>query len=230
MLDAVGDIDEVDVGVAPPYTALQTAGEVLHDNRILLCAQNSHFEDSGAFTGEISPCMLAEIGVDFVILGHSERRNLFQESDDLINRKVRAVIDSGLGIILCVGESLSQRQSGKTMSVVSAQIRAGLSGLRSDDTGLLVLAYEPVWAIGTGLTATPQQAQEVHAGIRSLLAELLGASSAESVRIQYGGSVKPGNAAELLTQADVDGALVGGASLKAESFIEIVRAAETALA
>lgn len=225
LLDTVGHLDEVDVGVAPPYTALQTAGEILWDNRILLCAQNVHFAPSGAYTGEISPSMLAEIGVDHVIVGHSERRHIFGETDETINQKVRAVLDAGLCVILCVGEQLEDRKAGKTLSVVSGQVRAGLGGVSTDVASRVTVAYEPVWAIGTGLTATPEQAQEVHADIRALLGEILGSGAAEAIRIQYGGSVKPGNAAELLAQPDIDGALVGGASLKAESFVAIVRAA-----
>lgn len=225
LLDAVGDLGEVDVGVAPPYTALQTAGEILHDNRILLCAQNVHYAESGAFTGEISPRMLADIGVDHVIVGHSERRHIFGETDDIINRKVHAVLDAGLGVILCVGEKLDERKSGRTLAVVSGQVRAGLAGVGAEAAPRLTLAYEPVWAIGTGLTATPEQAQEVHADIRALLADILGHAAADGIRLQYGGSVKPSNARELLEQPDIDGALVGGASLQAASFIDIVRAA-----
>jgi triosephosphate isomerase (TIM) len=226
LLDAVGHLDQVDVGVAPPYTALQTAGEVLWDNRILLCAQNVHFAASGAFTGEISASMLREIGVDQVIVGHSERRHVFGETDEVINQKVHAVLDAGLGVILCVGEQLEDRKAGRTLAVVSRQVRAGLEGVDAGAAAMhLTVAYEPVWAIGTGLTATPEQAQEVHADIRALLAQVLDSAAAEAIRIQYGGSVKPGNAAELLAQPDIDGALVGGASLKAGSFVEIVRAA-----
>ncbi len=225
LLDSVGHLDEVDVGVAPPFTALQTAGEVLYDNRILLCAQNVHYAESGAFTGEIAPSMLREIGVDHVIIGHSERRHIFGETDETINQKVRAVLDAGLGVILCVGEQLDDRKAGRTMAVVSRQVRAGLTGVGPEAAAHITVAYEPVWAIGTGLTATPEQAQEVHADIRTLLAEVLDRAAADAIRIQYGGSVKPGNAAELLAQPDIDGALVGGASLKAESFVDIVRAA-----
>ncbi|MFQ5743095.1 MAG: triose-phosphate isomerase [Acidobacteriota bacterium] len=214
----------VEIGVAPPVPSLAAAAEVVAGSPIQVVAQNMHHAEEGAFTGEVSPRMLVDVSVRYVILGHSERRALFAEDDELIAVKVRAAIAHGLAPILCVGESLQQRQSDETMAVVTAQLAGAVEGLRGPASTSLVIAYEPVWAIGTGLTATPEQAQQVHAGIRACLSDLLGAGVAAAVRIQYGGSVKPGNAAGLLAQPDIDGALVGGASLEPESFAAIVAA------
>ena len=221
---AEGLAEKVDVAVAPPFTALAAAADALRGSRIALAAQDVHWEAQGAFTGEVSAPMLKEIGCAHVIVGHSERRQLFGETDEGVNRKAKAVLGAGLAPIVCVGETLAEREAGRTLEVVSRQVRGGLAGLPADQVGRLTVAYEPVWAIGTGKTATTAQAQEVHAAIRALLRELAG-GVADQVRIQYGGSVKPDNAAELLAQPDVDGALVGGASLKAQEFAQIVKGA-----
>ena len=213
------------VAVAPPFTALAHAKQALAGSSIELYAQNCHWEKQGAFTGEVSAPMLKELGVDGVILGHSERRQLFGETDEMVAKKLKAVLDSQLAAIVCVGETLAEREANRTWEVVSRQVRAALAGVSSPAIGKLTLAYEPVWAIGTGKTATTAQAQEVHAQIRGLLRELGGQEAAEACRIQYGGSVKPDNAAELLSQPDVDGALVGGASLQSEDFARIVAGA-----
>ncbi|HJO04419.1 MAG TPA: triose-phosphate isomerase [Acidobacteriota bacterium] len=221
---SVDDLPEVEVTVAPPFTALTAAAESLAGSSIGFGAQNMHHAEEGAYTGEISPVMLTDLGARFVILGHSERRALFGETDQSVSRKLRAALAHGLAPYVCCGESQQQRESGETRRVVSGQLRTALEGLDGDRADQLVVAYEPVWAIGTGLTATPEQAQSVHAAIRELLRELLGATVSEAVRILYGGSVKPENAAELLAQPDIDGALVGGASLDAASFAGIARA------
>jgi len=191
---------------------------------IQLAAQDVHWEAQGAFTGEVSAPLLADVGVQHVIVGHSERRQFFGETDETVRKKVGAVLAAGLRPIVCVGELLAEREAGRTLEVVGRQVRGGLAGLTADTLAAVTLAYEPVWAIGTGKTATTAQAQEVHAAIRAILREL-GGAVAESIRIQYGGSVKPENAAELMSQADVDGALVGGASLKAKDFLAIVKGA-----
>ncbi|HET9599013.1 MAG TPA: triose-phosphate isomerase [Anaeromyxobacteraceae bacterium] len=220
----VAGAGEVQVAVAPPFTALAAAAEALSGTRIQLAAQNCHFEAQGAFTGEVSPQMLKDAGVQHCIVGHSERRQLFGETDEGVRKKAAALLKVGILPIVCVGETLQERESGKTLEVVSRQVRGALDGLAAGDVARLTLAYEPVWAIGTGKTATTAQAQEVHAAIRKLLRDLFGGASDE-VRIQYGGSVKPDNAAELMAQPDVDGALVGGASLKAQDFSQIVKGA-----
>jgi triosephosphate isomerase len=222
LADAVAD--RVDVAVAPPFTSLAAVAEALRGSPIQLAAQNVHWEAQGAFTGEVSAAMLAEIGCRHVIVGHSERRQLFGETDDGVHRKVRAVLAAGLLPIVCVGETLAEREAGRTLEVVGRQVDRALSGLSAPETGRITVAYEPVWAIGTGKTATAAQAQEVHEVIRALLRDMAPAVAAE-VRIQYGGSVKPDNAAELMGQPDVDGALVGGASLKASDFFQIVKGA-----
>jgi len=227
---AVVDIESVEVAVAPPFTALAAAAETLRGSAIHVGGQNMHESEEGAFTGEISPVMLTDIGADFVILGHSERRALFGEDDELVGRKVNTALAHDLVPYLCCGETRQEREANETESVVSRQLRAGLAGVPADQAAGIVLAYEPVWAIGTGLTATPGQAQEVHASIRALLADRFDDATAQSIRIQYGGSVKPDNAAELMAQPDIDGALVGGASLDADSFAGIVRAAGTVAA
>jgi triosephosphate isomerase len=215
---------KVQVAVAPPFTALAAVAEALRGTPIELAAQNVHREAQGAFTGEISAGMLADLGAKHCIVGHSERRQLFGETDEGVREKVVALFKAGLLPIVCVGETLQEREAGQTLSVVSRQVKMALQGLQATDIGRLTLAYEPVWAIGTGKTATTAQAQEVHAVIRRLLVELAG-GAADEVRIQYGGSVKPDNAAELMGQPDVDGALVGGASLKAPDFSRIVKGA-----
>ncbi|MFO0597504.1 MAG: triose-phosphate isomerase [Myxococcaceae bacterium] len=216
--------DRVEVAIAPPFTALHPVAKALEDSNIALAAQNCHAAESGAFTGEIAAPMLKELGCSYVILGHSERRQLFGETDAGVNRKIAAVLKAGMLPIVCVGETLEEREGGKTLSVVETQVKGCLAGFGAVEGAKFVIAYEPVWAIGTGKVATTRQAQEVHAHIRSLLTGLWKAEAAQAVRIQYGGSVKPDNAAELLSQPDIDGALVGGASLKASDFAAIVKA------
>jgi len=226
----IGRVEEVDMAVCPPFVYLQAVREALQGSNVYLGAQNLYHEDKGAFTGEISPAMLGDLNVRYVILGHSERRHVFGETDELINRKVAKALTDSLEVIFCVGELLEEREAGKTLDVVSRQVKVGLEGVPRDHTdgltlaNVLTIAYEPVWAIGTGKTATPDQAQEVHAMIRGLVADLYDQDIADAVRIQYGGSVKPDNARELLSQPDIDGALVGGASLKAHDFAAIVKA------
>jgi triosephosphate isomerase len=216
--------DRVEIAVAPPFTALAAVSKALEGSNIALAAQNCHAADSGAFTGEISAPMLKDSGCAYVILGHSERRQFFGETDAGVNAKVQSVLKAGMLPIVCVGETLAEREGGKTLDVVSTQVRGSLKGFSAAEGAKFVVAYEPVWAIGTGKVATSRQAQEVHAHIRTLLVELWGQESAGQVRIQYGGSVKPDNAAELLSQPDIDGALVGGASLKAADFAGIIKA------
>ena len=217
----------VDIAVCPPAVYLSTVRQALGDSRIDLGAQNVYWENKGAFTGQISPAMLIDIGCDYVILGHSETRHTIEpcEDDALINRKVKASLAASLKVILCVGETLAQRQAQETNAVLDTQLAGGLADVDADSSEKLVIAYEPVWAIGTGQTATTEQAQQAHAFIRTRLAELLSPQAAQSIRIQYGGSVKPDNAADLLSQPDVDGALIGGASLKADDFLQIIKAA-----
>jgi len=217
--------DTVEVVVAPTFLALQPLHVALEGAPLQLAAQNCHWESAGAFTGEVSAPMLAELGCAYVIVGHSERRQLFGETDDMVNKRARAVRAAGMTPILCVGETLAEREANQTLEVVERQVRGALAGFEAKDVATFVLAYEPVWAIGTGRNATSAQAQEVHAAIRALLGRLYDGEMAGRVRIQYGGSVKPDNAAELLGQPDVDGALVGGASLKAADFAAIVKAA-----
>jgi len=209
--------------VAPPFTALAAVAAELKDSGIAVAAQNVFWEEKGAFTGEVAPGMLKDAGCTHAIIGHSERRQYFGETDQTVNRRVRAALAAGLVPIVCVGETLEQRESGAMMSVVERQVRGALAELSADDLNTVVIAYEPVWAIGTGKTATPGQAEEVHAFIRSLVAMIAGEATAGDLRILYGGSVKPDNVDELMRQEDIDGALVGGASLKAASFIRIAR-------
>ncbi|MFP3937661.1 MAG: triose-phosphate isomerase [Phycisphaerae bacterium] len=226
LAEKIGDVETVDLAVCPAMVHLETVGKALDGTKIALGAQNMFYEDNGAFTGETSSEMLRDVGCRYVILGHSERRHVIGESDELINRKVLKALSAGLEPILCVGELLEQREASETMDVVRRQVEVGLEGVSAADARRVTIAYEPVWAIGTGKTATPDQAQEVHAMIRKLLAERYDEELAETVRIQYGGSVKPANAAELLGQNDIDGALVGGASLKADDFAGIVNAGQ----
>jgi triosephosphate isomerase len=216
--------DRVEIAVAPPFSALQPVSKALDDSNIGLAAQNCHWETSGAFTGEVSAPMLKEVGCQYVIVGHSERRQLFGETDETVNKRLQAVVKAGMRPIACVGETLAEREGGKTLEVVTRQVKGGLAGFSAAEVAQFVVAYEPVWAIGTGRNATSAQAQEVHAHIRETLTSLVGREAAEQVRIQYGGSVKPDNAAEILGKPDVDGALVGGASLKAADFAAIVKA------
>ncbi|MFZ2635502.1 MAG: triose-phosphate isomerase [Rectinemataceae bacterium] len=207
--------------IAPAFTALSAVKKAIEGSNILLGAQNMGPEEQGAHTGEVSVLMLKDLGVDAVILGHSERRHSYGEDDALINRKVRLALRHGLGVILCIGETLGERESGRLEEVVGTQIRAGLEGVTAADLAKVALAYEPVWAIGTGKTATPEDADAVHAYCRKVFAGLYGDRAARDVCIQYGGSVKPDNAASLMAKPNIDGALVGGASLKADSFVPI---------
>jgi triosephosphate isomerase len=214
-----------DVVICPPFTSLNEVKNLIEGGIIKLGAQNMFYEDSGAFTGEISAPMLKSVGCEYVILGHSERRTIFGEKDEMINKKVRKALSHQLKPILCVGETLEEREKDITEKVVKRQIEKGLTDITPDEILNVIIAYEPVWAIGTGKTATPQQAQEVHQFIRKLLTSMYSKDFAQLIPIQYGGSVKPENAKELLSQNDIDGALVGGACLKADSFIGIVEAA-----
>ena len=224
LAESIGAVDAVDLGAAPPFVYLQAVGDALAGTNIALGAQNMFCEDNGAFTGEISAAMLKDVGARFVILGHSERRHVIGEADELINRKVLKALADGLDVILAVGELLEQRENKQTVEVVTSEVKIGLEGVAAAEMARVTIAYEPVWAIGTGVTATPDQAQEVHAIIRKLLGDLYDGQVADATRIQYGGSVKPDNAADLLALPDVDGALVGGASLKADAFAGIVNA------
>jgi triosephosphate isomerase len=222
---AVGKQADVEVIVCPPYTAIEAVGKVVEGSNVRLGAQNMHHEASGAFTGEVSAPMLRAIFATHVILGHSERRSYFGETDESVNKKVLAALKNQLRPIFCVGESLAERESGATLKVVQTQVERGLEGVSKDLAATVVVAYEPVWAIGTGKVATTAQAQEVHAFIRGLLVKLFGEVVAQKVRILYGGSMKPSNAPELLAQKDIDGGLIGGAALEARSFVELVTAA-----
>jgi triosephosphate isomerase len=215
----------VTIGVAPPFTAIHAVAKRLEGSPIVTCAQDCFWEASGAWTGEVSPAMLADAGATWSIVGHSERRQHFGDTNELVGKKARAVIAAGLGGIVCVGEMLDERDAGRTLDVIDAQLAGALAGIDAVATARLAIAYEPVWAIGTGRTATPAQAQEVHAHIRKRLAERYGDKTAAAIRIQYGGSVKPGNAEALLAEPDIDGALVGGASLDTADFVGIVKAA-----
>lgn len=216
----------VEVIICPPFTSLETAKVLIKDTPIKLGAQNMYFETSGAFTGEISPLMLKSVGCEYVILGHSERRTIFHESNQLINKKIKAAVANGLKPIFCIGETLEEREKGETFNVVETQIREGLADLTEQELKNLIIAYEPVWAIGTGRNATPEQAEEVHKFIRELIAQIYSKEFAENLIIQYGGSVKPENSKDLMSQPDIDGALVGGACLKADSFIKIIESAQ----
>jgi triosephosphate isomerase len=217
---------DVTVAICPPFVYLQSVANALGTSSIAIGAQDLYFEPEGAYTGEISASMLKDVGCTYVICGHSERRHVIGEPDDLINKKVAAALGGGLLPILCVGELLDERDAGQTEQVVSRQLKAGLTGLSEQKASAVTIAYEPVWAIGTGRTATAQQAQEVHEFVRKLLGQMYGSQLAEQTRILYGGSVKPNNAAELMDQPDVDGLLVGGASLKADDFLAIIRSAK----
>ncbi|MFQ5656562.1 MAG: triose-phosphate isomerase [Candidatus Methylomirabilales bacterium] len=215
--------DNVEVVVCPPFTSLPTVADALKDSWIGVGAQNMHWEKEGAYTGEVSAEMLTEFGVRYVIVGHSERRQYFRETDMNVNRKVRAALEHELIPIVCIGETLADREDGRTLQVVGGQLEGGLSDVAAQEAERLAVAYEPVWAIGTGRTATPEQAEEVHAFIRKRLTEHWGEEAATAVRILYGGSVRPDNIDALMAEPEIDGALVGGASLKADAFARIVR-------
>ncbi|MCJ8502169.1 triose-phosphate isomerase [Desulfatitalea alkaliphila] len=218
----VADVQDVEVMVAPPFTALAPVAQALAGSTIALGGQNMHWESKGAFTGEIAPGMLVAAGCRYVIIGHSERRQFFGETDTTVNQKIRAALTADLQPVFCIGESEAQREAGQTFSVLDKQVQNGLEGLFSQDLQSLVVAYEPVWAIGTGKTATKEQAQEVHAHVRQLIADTVDKHLAETMRILYGGSVNPGNVKALMAMPDVDGALVGGASLDPETFSQLV--------
>jgi triosephosphate isomerase len=220
----LGESTDVEVVIVPPFTAIPAVNAALeHAQHIKVGAQNMHWERAGAFTGEISPAMLRDLFVRYVVLGHSERRTLFGETDEIVNRKVRAAHEAMLRPIVCVGETLEQRERGDVEKILAQQLRGSLAELSAKELHETVVAYEPVWAIGTGKTATAEQAQEAHAFIRQVLAQICDEATADKIRIQYGGSVKPDNARILMTQPDIDGALVGGASLDPRSFAEIVQ-------
>jgi triosephosphate isomerase (TIM) len=226
LLETTRTISKTTVMVAPSFISLHTASQILQGKNILLGAQNCYWEDQGAYTGEVSAVMLKDIGCHYVILGHSERRQFFNETDENVNSKIRAVLRHNLLPIICVGETLEQRESGSTLKVVEDQVRKGLQGFSSEEADKFTIAYEPVWAIGTGRAATPHDAVEVHILIRSTLANIFGSKTAEQIRIQYGGSVNAENIQTFIQEEEIDGALVGGASLKADSFSKIILAAE----
>ncbi|MBC2850804.1 triose-phosphate isomerase [Cetobacterium sp. 8H] len=218
------EVEGVEVVIGAPFTALESAVKTVEGSNIAIAAQNMYPKDSGAYTGEISPVMLKELGVKYVILGHSERREYFHESNLFINEKVKSALAHGITPILCIGEKLEERESGKTMEVNEKQVREGMAGLTAEEAVKVVVAYEPVWAIGTGKTATPEMAEETHKEIRDVLVSMFGAESAAEITIQYGGSMNAKNAAELLAMENIDGGLVGGASLEAETFIQVIKA------
>ncbi|MFH1552214.1 MAG: triose-phosphate isomerase [Candidatus Omnitrophota bacterium] len=217
------DVENIEIVICPPFVDLGDVGEMLVESNVALGAQNCYWENEGAFTGEVSVAMVKSVGCRFVIIGHSERRKYFGETDETVNRKIRAVIDGGLIPIMCVGETLEEREASKTMEVVKQQVTEGLKGFDETYLDTLVIAYEPVWAIGTGKTATPLQAQEVHAMIRELLKKLHSESFSGTRRILYGGSVNPDNIENLMSEEDIDGGLIGGASLKPDGFIDIIK-------
>jgi triosephosphate isomerase len=223
IVQKVQKVEKVQIVLCPPFTALVAVAEAIKGSNVELGAQNCHFEDKGAFTGEISTAFLVDAGCKFVIIGHSERRQYFAEDDALINKKIKKALSSGLIPIFCIGETLQERQKEQTFDVLKRQVLHGLQEVNLSDPERLIVAYEPVWAIGTGMTASKEQAQEAHRYIRDLLAGLWGSETAEKIRIQYGGSVKPDNIAELMAQDDIDGALVGGASLEMDSFARIIK-------
>ncbi len=220
---SISEVKKVEVAVAPPFTALHAVHKELEGSSIHLAGQNLYWEEKGAFTGEVSPLMLKEVGCHYVIIGHSERRQFFEETDETVNRRMKAALSQGLKVIFCIGETLREREDGRTFSVIERQMLGGLKGLGDKELRNMVIAYEPVWAIGTGRTATPEQAEEVHRFIREKVERLYSRQVSEEIRIQYGGSVTPDNIKGLMDQPNIDGALVGGASLKAESFSTIVR-------
>ena len=220
--DILSASKEIDIVVAPPFTALGAVAAVLKGSPIGLSAQNVFWEESGAFTGEISTAMLKDVGCRYVIIGHSERRQYFSETDETVNKRLKAALKASLIPIVCIGETLAEREAEKTLPVIEQQLKGGLKGLSLEEMETVIIAYEPVWAIGTGKTATPDQAQEVHRFIRDIIARIFSKEIADDTRILYGGSVKPDNVDQLMVQLDIDGALVGGASLKADAFARIV--------
>jgi triosephosphate isomerase len=226
LLNKIDNLQEkVDIVIIPPFTSIKTVSDALKGKKIHTGGQNMYFEEKGAFTGEISPNMLLDAGATYVVLGHSERRTIFKESSELVSKKVKAAVKKGLKPILCIGETKEERIAGKTETILKEQLTGSLNGISKEEMTNIVIAYEPVWAIGTGLTATPGQAQDAHAYVRKLLASMYGESISRITRIQYGGSVKPENAKELFSQPDIDGGLVGGASLDAKSLVDIIKGA-----
>jgi triosephosphate isomerase len=223
LVQQLSTIDDRDIVIAPVFTALASVSELITNSPIQLAAQNCYPAETGAFTGEVSPALLKDAGCHYIISGHSERRQLLNETNQFINQKVSATVNAGLGAILCIGETLQERETHQMLEVLTNQIKDGLAGITAEQMAKVVIAYEPVWAIGTGITASDEQAQEAHAFIRGLLQGLYNQEVAEATRILYGGSVKPNNVDGLMAQSDIDGALVGGASLKAEDFIRIVK-------
>jgi triosephosphate isomerase (TIM) len=223
VVDLAGKITDVDIAVCPPYTNLQAVGETIKGSSVKLGAQDVHWEAKGAYTGKVSCGMLKSLGVTYVIIGHSEQRQHFHETDETVNKKSRAVLVSGLLPIICVGETIDERKSGKMDTVIDRQVHGAFKDISEADARKCTIAYEPVWAIGTGETATPQQANEAHQFIRKILTNIYNKDTAQSIRIQYGGSMKPDNAKSLLAQSDVDGGLIGGASLKAADFTGIIK-------
>ncbi len=219
----VSDVMDVDVVICPVFTALSVVQDVVMESNVKLGAQNIYWEDAGAFTGEVSGPLLKDLGVEYVIIGHSERRQFFGETNATVNKRIRAALNHNLTPIVCVGELLEEREAGKAFDVIQTQCTESLAGFSSEEVQKMIIAYEPVWAIGTGKTASPEQAQEVHKFIRDQIMKLHSEDMAQTVRIQYGGSVKPENTAELMSQPDIDGALVGGASLKSEAFAAIIK-------
>lgn len=226
LIPLVKEIKNVEIVIAPPYTSINRTLELLKNTNIKVGAQNMYFEESGAFTGEISPIFLKKIGCEYVILGHSERRNIFNETDELINKKIKKALEIMLSPIVCIGEHLDEREKGNTKDVIENQFNLTFEGMTKEQIKKIVIAYEPIWAIGTGKTATPEQAEEIHVFIRKIIEEKYDKYTADSVRIQYGGSIKPANAKELFSKPNIDGGLVGGASLQAESLYEIIKSAE----
>ncbi len=225
LIPLVKNINNVDIVITPPYTALISAIEFTKNTNIMIGAQNMYFEEKGAFTGEISPIFLKELGCDYVILGHSERRDILKETDEVINKKLKKALNFNLKPIVCIGEHLKERESNKTKGFIEKQFRLSFKDLSDEEMQKTVIAYEPIWAIGTGRTATPEQAEDIHIFIRDLIASGYNSKTAKAVRIQYGGSIKPSNAKYIFKKENIDGGLVGGASLQAESFGEIVKAA-----
>ena len=226
LIPLVKKTKSVDIVIAPPFTALFSTIQTVKNTNILVGAQNMYYEEKGAFTGEISPTFLKDLGCKYIILGHSERRDIFNESDALVNKKLKRALKSDLNPIVCIGEHLEERETGRTKEVIKSQFDLTFKDLKSEDLSRVVIAYEPIWAIGTGKTATPEQAEEIHMYIRELITSTYNKKIADIVRIQYGGSIKPTNANELFNKENIDGGLVGGASLQAESIYEIIKAAE----
>jgi triosephosphate isomerase len=223
LIPEIQDVEHCDIVVAPPFTALTTAVEETEGTRVAISAQDVHWKESGGFTGEISAWMLVDVGCTYTIIGHSERRQYFGETDQTVDEKARAAIAAGLKAIVCVGETLAERDAGQATAIVRRQVTNGIGQLTSSDLSRIIVAYEPVWAIGTGRTATPEVAAEMHAEIRRILADIYGAAAADAMRILYGGSVKPDNISALMSKEDIDGALVGGASLDPSTFVAIIK-------